>query len=49
MVVDDYLNHWNIVTDCSCDLIHIHSKATISCNIDNHFVFSSTLRSKSGA
>ena len=38
MVVKDQFDHRNVASCRSRDLIHIHTKATISCNIDYNFV-----------
>ncbi len=42
--INDYLNDRNIVSACSCKFIHVHSEASITCNIDTDLIRIAHLR-----
>ena len=48
MIVNDNLNHRNVVSACGSQLIHIHTETAVTRNVDTNFVGLSDLRSDAG-
>ena len=43
MIVNDHFYYRDIVAGSCCDLVHIHTEAAVTCNIDHRFILASHL------